>query len=348
MPLAPGARRTASRRVRGADAAGALDSRVAPVEIAGVATPPSSDPPAPDRPPPAPTPSIPHGAGRAVAARAGAPGADRPLGGQVALVTGAGRGIGRAIAERLAADGAAVALVARSAPELDALAAALAATGARALALPADVTDPAAVAAAVDAAERALGPLDLCVANAGAWMAPGPLWEADPAEWWRVLAVNVRGAFLTLHAALARMVPRGRGRVVAVASRTGTIPVPHASAYATSKAALLRLVETAALEAGPHGVTVLAVDPGTVRTAMTDGLRADPGTARWLPWYDALFARGDDAPADAAARLVARIAAGSADPLAGRLLHHADDLDALVADAAAVAAGARRVLRLTP
>lgn len=272
--------------------------------------------------------------------------ADRPLAGQVALVTGAGRGLGLAMATHLARAGARVALVARSRDEIAAAAAALEADGASALAIPADVTDADAVERAVAEAESALGPLDLLVNNAGDGAVPGPIWEADPARWWRAFEVNLLGAFLGTRAALRRMVPRGRGRVVNVSSRAGNVAIPFSSAYCTSKGALTRLTEVAAAEARPHGVRLFALEPGTVRTAMTEALIDSEAGRTWLPWYREIFAAGHDVSPDDAAALVVRLARGDADALTGRFLSRADDLDALVAEAEAVVAAERLVLRL--
>lgn len=270
------------------------------------------------------------------------------LSGQRALVTGGGRGLGREMARHLAAAGAAVALVARSAAEVEESAAGIERAGGHALPLVADVTDAAAVDRVVDAAERALGPLDLLVNNAGAAVDPGPVWEADPDAWWRVFDVNVRGAFLATRAVLARMVPRRRGRVINVSSRSGNVAPAYASAYATSKAALTRLTEIVAAEARPHGVLVFAIEPGTVLTPMTKTLIESEAGRRWLPWYGAIFEEGRDAAPEEGARLVVRLAAGGADALAGRFISRADDLDALVRDADAVARDERLVLRLRP
>ncbi|MGZ8376369.1 MAG: SDR family NAD(P)-dependent oxidoreductase [Gemmatirosa sp.] len=270
----------------------------------------------------------------------------RPLAGQVALVTGAGRGLGLAMATHLARAGARVALVARSRRELDAAADVLRAAGATALPVPADVTDQHAVERAVEEAESALGPLDLLVNNAGDGAVPGPVWEADPERWWRVFEVNLLGAFLGTRAALRRMVPRGCGRVVNVSSRAGNVAVPFASAYSTSKGALTRFTEIAAAEARPHGVQLFALEPGTVRTAMTEALLTSDAGRTWLPWYRETFDAGQDASPDEAAALVVRLARGDADALSGRFISRADDLDALVADAEAVVRGERMVLRM--
>jgi NAD(P)-dependent dehydrogenase (short-subunit alcohol dehydrogenase family) len=268
------------------------------------------------------------------------------LAGQRALVTGGGRGLGREMALHLAAAGAAVAVVARSAAELDETAAAVERSGGRVLPLVADVTDAAAVDRAVDAAERALGPLDLLVNNAGHGGDPGPVWELDPEAWWRTQEVNVRGTFLGTRAALARMVPRRRGRVINVSSRAGNVGIPYASAYVTSKTAVTRLTEIAAADARPHGVCVFAIEPGTVRTEMTRQLLESDAGRRWLPWYREIFDTGRDATPDEGARLVLRLATGVADALSGRFISRADDLDALVRDAEAIVRDERLVLRL--
>ena len=272
---------------------------------------------------------------------------DLGLAGRVALVTGASSGLGLAIARELAAEGAAVAMVARRADLLAREAAALVArTHQRVLPLAADVTDADAVERTVAEAETRLGPIDLLVNNAGDGAVPGPLWEADPARWWRAMEVNLLGVLLCTQAALRRMVPRGAGRIVNVSSRAGNVAVPFASAYSTSKGALTRFTEVAAAEARPHGVQLFALEPGTVRTAMTETLLASEAGRTWLPWYRQTFDAGQDASPDEAAALVVRLARGDADALTGRFISRADDLDALIADAEAVARGERLVLRL--
>ncbi|MDP9434794.1 MAG: SDR family oxidoreductase, partial [Actinomycetota bacterium] len=123
-------------------------------------------------------------------------------------------------------------------------------------------------------AEAELGPLDLLVANAGLFAAGGRLWETDPDTWWRDVEVDLRGPALALWAALPAMVARGRGRVVVLGSGFGTAPTPGASAYASAKAGVARLVDTVAAELEGTGVTVLAVSPGMVATDMTSSFPA--------------------------------------------------------------------------
>ena len=268
------------------------------------------------------------------------------LAGQVALVTGAGRGLGRAFALELARRGAAVALVARSPAEIEETARLVHAGGGRAFAHAGDVADPAEVEVALTACQDALGPVDLLVNNAALATPIGPMWEVDPAAWWRCLEVNVRGPFLTARAVLPGMVARRRGRIVNVASMVATTAVAHLSAYSTSKSALLRLTETLAAEVRPHGVKVFSMEPGTVRTQMSEGVLDSPEGKRWVPWFRSLFDRGMDVPAEHAAAVLARIAAGHADPLSGRLIVLTDPIERMVAEADQVMRGDLYTLRL--
>jgi NAD(P)-dependent dehydrogenase (short-subunit alcohol dehydrogenase family) len=260
--------------------------------------------------------------------------------GQVALVSGGGRGLGREIALGLARDGARVAVLGRTRDTLDATARACADAGAPATAaVPADVTDPGAVADAVAAVERELGPVDLLVANAGLReAAPVAPWEGDPDDWWRVVETNVRGVHLLDRAVLPGMVERGRGRVLHVGSGMGQKSRPHGewSAYAVSKAALGRLTDSVAHALAGTGVTVLEVSPGLVRTDMTETMW---GPAEDQPWN----------PADRVVDVTRRFARGELDALHGRFVHAArDDVDDLLARAEEITARDARTLRLRP
>ncbi|MGY1745947.1 SDR family NAD(P)-dependent oxidoreductase [Blastococcus sp. SYSU D00695] len=237
----------------------------------------------------------------------------------VALVTGSGSGIGRALAEGLAARGMAVAGLARSAGRLRAAMDEIAAaTGAPTLAVTADVTDRAAVDAAVAQVTDELGRVDLLVNNAGLIdAAEEPLWEADPDQWWDVVASHVRGGFLLCRAVVPWMVLRNRGRIVNVASGMSVRARPEYSAYSVAKTGLMRLTE--ALAGALEGSDVRAFDlaPGVVRTTMTEAMPLHAGRTEWTD------------PADVV-RFVTAIAAGELDAWSGRFLRvGGDDLDAL-------------------
>lgn len=266
--------------------------------------------------------------------------------GQVALVTGSGRGIGRAIAHGLAAAGASVALLARSEDQLDESLGLINALGGRACAYPADVTNRDAIRRTIAAIERDLGPVDLLVNNAGIGGPPGPAWGADPTEWWHCLEVNLLGPFNCCRLVLPGMVARRRGRVVNVASTSGTRAIPYLSAYSTSKAALIMLSENLAAEVAEFGVRVFAIQPGTVRTAMTEMALRDEAAKTWLPWFVETFQEARDVPPEEAARLVLFLASGRADELSGRFFDVAEDAEAVVRRTAEVKAKDLYTLRI--
>jgi len=252
------------------------------------------------------------------------------LAGQVAIVTGGGRGIGKAIAMALARADASVAVVARSGDQLAGTAKEITEAGGRAISVTADVSDPGAVERMVVEVEKSLGSVDLLVNNAGL---PGPIgrtWETDPDDWWRCLEVNLRGPMLCSRAVLPGMITREGGRIVNVASGAGTFAIPYLGAYVTSKTALIRFTEIVALEAGVHGVMVFAIEPGTVRTTMTEyALKSEEGQ-RWMPRFVEIFKRGEDVPPNHAADLVVMLASGRADSLSGRFFTIKDDVVGLV------------------
>jgi NAD(P)-dependent dehydrogenase (short-subunit alcohol dehydrogenase family) len=267
------------------------------------------------------------------------------LDGQVALVTGGGRGIGLAIGEALGSAGASVALAARSEGELAEAVGAVEARGGVAQGWALDVTDLEAVVRVAAEVEAAFGPVTLLVNNAGTAQAPGPLWEADPGDWWRDLEVHVRGAFNCCRAVLPGMVGRRRGRVVNIGSMVGARDEPYVSAYACAKAAYFRLTGTLAAETAGHGVVVLCVSPGLVGTRMVEESLLGEAGRRWRPQITAIPPE-EYTPPERVGELLARVAAGDADPLSGRFLHAEDDLDELLADAGRVVAEDLLTLRL--
>lgn len=186
------------------------------------------------------------------------------LQGKNVLVTGAGRGIGRAIALRLAAEGADVALAARSADALAEVAAAVQATGRRAVAVPTDITDEDAVHSAVAETTAALGSVDCLVANSGVGGPSAPLADQTLQGWQETFAVNVFGTFLCCREVLPGMLAAGRGAIIVIGSLTGLRPLLNRTPYAASKTALIGMIRTLATEVGPSGVRVNLVSPGAV------------------------------------------------------------------------------------
>ena len=190
------------------------------------------------------------------------------LDGKVALVTGASGGIGAAAARALHAQGAALALTGRRAQELEALAAEL---GERAAVLPADLADPAAPAALVEAVEQRLGVPDILVNNAGFTRDMLALRMGD-ADWAAVLEVDLTAPFRLARAALRGMMKKRWGRIVSVASIVGVTGNAGQANYAAAKAGLIGMSKSLAQEVATRGVTVNVVAPGFVKTAMTDAL----------------------------------------------------------------------------
>ncbi len=257
------------------------------------------------------------------------------LDGQVALVTGAGRGIGRAIALALSDAGAAVAVCARSEDEVIGVAGQIEGCGRRALAVRCDVTDRQEVDGMVAAVLEALGPVDLLVNNAGQYGPVGPLAATDPDEWWRVLEVNLRGPLYCTRAVLPGMLARVRGRIVNVSSGVGFAAIPMLSAYVVSKTALYRLSENLATETRGHGVMVFAIDPGLVRTAISESA-SSCGEPSIQQWFTDAFANQEDVSAESAAALVVYLASGAADVLSGRNIDVSDDVAQMVARVAEI------------
>lgn len=183
-----------------------------------------------------------------------------------AWVTGAGTGIGRALAKRLAEEGWDVAVSARTAGDLDSLAAEV---PGRITAFPLDVTDAAANEQVVAAIESTLGPLDLAVLNAGSYF-PVRAQDFSAANFKKTVDVNLNGTANGLAAILPRMVGRKAGHVAVMASVAGFVGLPNASTYAATKAGLNALCESLKVELEPFGVTLTVINPGFVKTPLTD------------------------------------------------------------------------------
>jgi len=227
------------------------------------------------------------------------------LEGQVALVTGGGRGIGASIARELASAGVRVAVSARTADQVESVAQEIGG-----LAVAADVSKREDVESMVATIEGELGPIDLLVANAGIAIWEKSAWELDPTDWWHVHEVNVLGVYLCCRAVIPGMIERGRGRIVITASGAAYLPGSTSTAYSSSKAAVTRFGETLAGQLKQYGIPVFPISPGLVRTEMTEGVFSDDA-----PWT----------PPEAAPKLVRALASGRFDALSGRYLHAEHD-----------------------
>jgi NAD(P)-dependent dehydrogenase (short-subunit alcohol dehydrogenase family) len=204
------------------------------------------------------------------------------LKGQVALVTGAGRGIGQAIALAFAREGAKVAVADVDPTTAQATARRLG--RAKALALHMDVADSGSVREGFDAIDRAWGRIDIAVTNAA--IEPiAPFLELTEATWDRIIDVNLKGTFLVAQAAARRMVRRRRGVIITLSSVNAEVARPESAAYAATKGGVRQLTKAMAIALAPHGIRVNAIGPGTVVTGLTRHLLKN------RKWRDAVYAR---------------------------------------------------------
>ena len=265
------------------------------------------------------------------------------LSGQVAVVTGAGRGFGKAIALRFAREGAAVTFTSRTRAELDRSVAEAEAAGGRALAVPGDVTDPRDVERVVAGTEQRFGPVTLLVSNAGVPGPFGPMWLVDPDAWWAAQQVHIRAPFLYIHRILPGMAQRRSGRVIIVSALASRLVAPYLSAYCTGKIAQTRITAEVAAEAKDLGVSIFAIDPGFVYTGIAEETMNSPDAQRWLPGMVARIRERKDSPDRDAdlARCTQRcldLACGRYDVLSGRYMELDDDIEAMRREALAAAA----------
>jgi NADP-dependent 3-hydroxy acid dehydrogenase YdfG len=201
--------------------------------------------------------------------------------GQVAVVTGAGRGIGHATAMALAREGVTVVLAARTRQQLAATAAEIRETGGAALAIPTDVTQDAAVEAMVEQAIAELGRLDILVTAAGV-ASFGPVSGTKPTDWDGMLAVNLRAVMVTCRAVLPIMIRQRRGTIINVASVAAQRPIPGAAVYTATKAGVVGFSRVLAEELRSEGVRVGVLVPGAVDTPLWDAIPGSPDRSRML------------------------------------------------------------------
>jgi len=205
---------------------------------------------------------------------------------RIAIVTGAAKGMGRDICLALAREGAHVALAAREAPPLEAVAREVEAAGRRALVAPCDVTDEAAVARLVARTREAFGGRVDILVNAAGVTGPveTPVWEIKAEEWDHVLAANVRGTFLPTKHVLPVMIAQRYGKIVNISGTSGLRGYKLRAAYSASKWALRGFTRTVALEVGPYNINVNALHPGIVAGDRMDRLCREKARKRgWTP-----------------------------------------------------------------
>lgn len=239
---------------------------------------------------------------------------------QVVVVTGAGSAIGRCMAIKMAGEGARVALVSRTAADLDETAALAADAPGETFAQTADITQPDQVAAMTAAVLDRFGRIDALVNNAGSFYCLGPVAEVDPERWWWDVTVNLYGSFLCSRAVLPAMIARRSGCILNLTGGGAGNPLPYGSGYASSKCALFRLTECLAHEVRDDGVRVFMMSPGFVRSRLTEYHVYSEDGKRYLPTMQGSFEAGHDQPPDIAAERAIRLIAEGPLELSGRYL----------------------------
>ena len=205
----------------------------------------------------------------------------RGLEGRTVLVTGGGGGIGGATCRRFAAEGAKVGVLDLDADAAGRVASSISSAGGRAEVIRCDITDRASVDAAIATAEASLGPVDVLVNNAG-WDVFKPFTKTDPADWNKLIAINLTGPLHMHHAVLPGMAARKRGRIVNVASDAARVGSSGEAVYAACKGGIVAFSKTMAREHARHGITVNVVCPGPTDTALFEGYKAGAGNPEKL------------------------------------------------------------------
>lgn len=242
---------------------------------------------------------------------------------KVALVTGAGSGIGKSTALTLAAEGAFVALLGRTADELEAALDEIRQAGGEGVVLVADISDEAAIKNALETLWNLKGRLDVVVANAGINGTWAPIDDLKPEEFDQTIAVNLRGTYLTLHYAVPKLKQSGGGAIVVVSSINGTrtFTTPGATAYSATKAGQLAMVQQLALELGQHRIRINAVCPGAITTDIDDNTtirhREKTRVPVVFPEGDIPLTGGEPGQVDEVAEVIAFLASDRARHVSG-------------------------------
>jgi NAD(P)-dependent dehydrogenase (short-subunit alcohol dehydrogenase family) len=247
------------------------------------------------------------------------------LAGRCVLITGGSEGFGFALARACLHEGASVLICARSGPKVEqavAELAPLAHRGALLAGVPADVSRPADVERLVAAARERLGGLDVLMANAGVYGPKGPVERLNWDEWVRAVEINLNGTVLSCRAVLPHFKAQRAGKIIVLSGGGATKPMPFFSAYAATKAAVVRFVETLAGEVAGFGIDCNSVAPGALNTRLLEEVLREGPEAVGRPFYEASLrqkATGGDSPAQGAA-LCVFLASRASDGITGRLL----------------------------
>ena len=246
------------------------------------------------------------------------------LDGKVALVTGGGRGIGQAIARAYAAEGAKLALAARTDAELqDTAQAIIAEFGSDVITAITDVTDRAQVENAVAQTLQRYGVIDVLVNNAGNTGQIGPLWRLDPERWANTISVHVLGTFYGCRAVVPAMLEQGGGRIVNMSGVGG----PNDTSYDAAKTAIVNLTENLSVELAGTGITINAISPGSIHTRMWEEVRDMALAAGDTELYEkgVVVTSGGGASIERAAQLAVMLGSDQCGNLSGRLIRAAVD-----------------------
>lgn len=242
-----------------------------------------------------------------------------------ALITGASHGFGWAVARALVEEGADVMMCARGADQLHRAqqeVAGLASGGSRVLAMPADVSEPADVQRLVQTTLADLGGLEVLVCNAGIYGPKGPLQDVSWAEWSKAIATNLMGTVLCCREVLPHFLDRKYGKILLLSGGGATKPLPYLSAYAASKAAVVRFGETLAEEVRETGIDVNAVAPGALNTRLLDEvLEAGPARVGRAFYEQAVRQKAEGGtPMERGAALCVFLASAASDGITGKLI----------------------------
>jgi 3-oxoacyl-[acyl-carrier protein] reductase len=243
------------------------------------------------------------------------------------VITGAGRGIGKSIAIAFASRGDHVILVSRTGDELDTVASEIGATGGTATAMKANVGSAEEVDRLFEDILSLAGKVDVLVNSAGIIGAIGLAWEVEPDEWWDAVTINLLGTYLCCRAAMKSMARRGSGSVINLSGGGATSPSERISGYGASKAAVVRLTETLAVESWPFGVRVNAISPGMVDTGMHDDvLAAGEHAGARLAAVQRMRSEKSGVQPEEAAELALWLASTESEPMSGKLISAQHDL----------------------